>query len=75
MEGEPSATMPEHLARIGHIQPADNPGRNEPGSGEINYPFRFTHLDRIGDSGWTGCASKPAAGTGAGLGWRERLTA
>ena len=35
-------------ARIGHVQLADNPGRNEPGTGEINYAFLFAHLDRIG---------------------------
>ena len=48
MEGELAATLQKHLARIGHIQLADNPGRNEPGSGEINYEFLFAHLDRIG---------------------------
>ncbi len=46
MEGELGATIAKHLARIGHIQLADNPGRNEPGTGEINYPFLFEHLDR-----------------------------
>ena len=73
MEGELAATMQKHLARIGHIQLADNPGRNEPGTGEINYPFLFAHLDRIGYSGWIGCEYKPAAATEAGLGWRQQL--
>lgn len=73
MEGELAATMQKHLARIGHIQLADNPGRNEPGTGEINYAFLFAHLDRIGYSGWIGCEYKPAAGTEAGLAWRQRL--
>ena len=73
MEGELAATLQKYLPRIGHIQLADNPGRNEPGSGEINYPFLFAHLDRIGYSGWIGCEYKPAATTEAGLGWRERL--
>ena len=73
MEGELAATMQKVLPRIGHIQLADNPGRNEPGTGEINYPFLFAHLDRIGYSGWIGCEYKPAAGTEAGLGWRQRL--
>jgi hydroxypyruvate isomerase len=71
-EGELAATMDKYLARIGHIQLADNPGRNEPGSGEINYPFLFAHLDRIGYQGWIGCEYKPAAGTEAGLGWLEQ---
>ena len=70
-EGELAATISKHLARIGHIQVADNPGRNEPGTGEINYDFLFQHLDRIGYKGWIGCEYKPAAQTEAGLGWLE----
>ena len=73
MEGELAATAQKHLARIGHIQLADNPGRNEPGTGEINYPFLFAHLDRIGYDGWIGCEYKPATTTEAGLGWRQQL--
>ena len=69
MEGELAQTMKTALRRIGHIQLADNPGRNEPGTGEINYPFVFAHLDRIGYSGWIGCEYKPATTTQAGLGW------
>ena len=73
MEGELAATLQKHLARIGHVQLADNPGRNEPGTGEINYEFLFAHLDRIGYRGWIGCEYKPATTTAAGLGWRQRL--
>jgi hydroxypyruvate isomerase len=69
MEGELAATIARHLPRIAHIQLADNPGRNEPGSGEINYPFLFAHLDKIGYDGWIGCEYKPASITAAGLGW------
>ncbi len=69
MEGELAATLQQYLPRIAHIQVADNPGRNEPGSGEINYPFLFSHLDRLGYSGWIGCEYKPATTTEAGLGW------
>ncbi len=74
MEGELAGTMQKHLARIGHMQLADNPGRNEPGSGEINYAFLFKHLDAIGYQGWIGCEYKPATTTSAGLGWRDTLT-
>ena len=73
MEGELAATIEKYLPRIGHIQLADNPGRNEPGTGEINYPFLFAHLDRIGYQGWIGCEYKPATTTEAGLGWRQSL--
>ena len=72
-EGELASTMQKYLPRIGHIQLADNPGRNEPGTGEINYPFLFTYLDRIGYDGWIGCEYKPATTTDAGLDWRTRL--
>ena len=73
MEGELANTLQQHLARIGHIQLADNPGRHEPGTGEINYPFLFRHLASIGYSGWVGCEYKPATTTQAGLGWRQQL--
>jgi len=73
MEGELAATLQKHLSRIAHVQLADNPGRNEPGTGEIDYRFLFSHLDRIGYAGWVGCEYKPATTTEAGLGWRERL--
>ncbi len=75
MEGELAATLQAQLARIAHVQIADNPGRHEPGSGEIHYPFLFEHLDRIGYQGWIGCEYKPAAGTEAGLGWMQTLVA
>ena len=72
MEGELIATMTKQLARIGHIQLADNPGRNEPGTGEIHYDNVFKALDRIGYAGWIGCEYKPATTTEAGLRWLER---
>ena len=72
-EGELAATLQRHLARIGHVQLADNPGRNEPGTGEINYAFLFRHLDRMGYDGWVGCEYKPASTTEAGLGWLKAL--
>ncbi|HVP65982.1 MAG TPA: hydroxypyruvate isomerase [Anaeromyxobacteraceae bacterium] len=75
MEGDLARTLEDNLARIGHVQIADNPGRHEPGTGEINYPFLFAHLDRIGYQGWVGCEYKPATTTEAGLGWRSRLGA
>ncbi|HSV81142.1 MAG TPA: hydroxypyruvate isomerase [Ramlibacter sp.] len=73
MEGELAATLRAHLHRIAHVQLADNPGRNEPGTGEINYRFLFGLLDELGYAGYVGCEYKPRAagpgGTSAGLGW------
>ena len=67
MEGELAATIERHLARIGHLQIADNSGRHEPGTGEINFPFLFEQLDRIGYRGWIGCEYRPLTTTEAGL--------
>jgi len=69
MEGDLARTLEEHLPRIGHIQLADNPGRHEPGSGEINFPFLLEHLDRIGYSGWVGCEYKPSGRSEDSFGW------
>jgi len=71
MEGELATSMQRHLPRIAHLQLADNPGRNEPGTGEINYAFLFQFIDKIGYTGWIGCEYKPATTTEAGLGWRS----
>lgn len=74
MEGDIAPTLRKHLARIAHVQLADNPGRNEPGTGEINYPFLFRHLDEIGYGGWIGCEYKPKTTTVEGLGWYAAQT-
>lgn len=73
MEGELANTIERHLARIAHIQLADNPGRNEPGTGEINYAWLLRHIDRLGYDGWIGCEYKPGGDTRAGLGWIAAL--
>jgi hydroxypyruvate isomerase len=69
MEGDLAPTIQRNLASIRHLQLADNPGRNEPGTGEINYPFLFQFIDKLGYSGWIGCEYKPAKSTLEGLGW------
>jgi hydroxypyruvate isomerase len=69
MEGDLARSIETHLARIGHLQLADNPGRNEPGTGEINYAYLFRRIDELGYTGWIGCEYKPATTTSAGLGW------
>ena len=69
MEGDLARTIEANLSRIAHIQLADNPGRHEPGTGEINYPFLYDFIDGLGYTGWIGAEYKPKAGTEAGLGW------
>lgn len=69
MEGDLARTMENNLSAIAHMQLADNPGRHEPGTGEINYHFLFEHIDRIGYDGWVGCEYIPATTTAEGLSW------
>lgn len=71
MEGDLAVTLAENLPRIGHIQLADNPGRHEPGTGEINFPFLFRQVDSLGYKGWVGCEYQPLTTTTAGLSWIE----
>lgn len=69
MEGDLAHTIAANLPHIAHIQVSDNPGRHEPGTGEINFPFLFEFLDRIGYQGYVGAEYRPAASTLAGLDW------
>ena len=69
MEGDLTPTIEANLPMIRHMQLADNPGRNEPGTGEINYPFLFDAIDKMGYRGWIGCEYKPRTTTVEGLQW------
>lgn len=71
VEGDLAHTLEARRDRIGHVQIADVPGRHEPGTGEIGYPFLFQHLDHIGYDGWVGCEYRPLTTTRAGLGWLQ----
>lgn len=68
-EGELIGTYQRYRDQIAHVQLADNPGRNEPGTGEIAYPFVFAALGAAGYDGWIGCEYKPRTTTAEGLGW------
>ena len=69
MEGDLARTIEQNLDVIAHMQLADNPGRHEPGTGEINYPFLFDLIDSSGYEGWIGCEYIPSTTTEEGLGW------
>ena len=69
MEGDLSRTLETHLMQIGHIQIADNPGRHEPGTGEIRFPFLFERLEQLGYAGWIGCEYKPSGATLDSFDW------
>ncbi len=68
-EGELASTFQKNLARIGHVQLADNPGRHQPGTGEINYRFLFRLLDRVGYAGFVGLEYVPEGTTEESLAW------
>ena len=69
MQGDLARNIERNQDIIRHIQIADNPGRHEPGTGEINYSYLFKYLDDIGYDGWIGCEYVPASTTDAGLSW------
>ena len=69
VEGDLAKTIERLLPRIGHIQVADVPDRNEPGTGEINFPWLLAHIDRLGYAGWIGAEYIPKGDTVQGLSW------
>lgn len=74
-EGRLSQTLTTAMTRregpgqLRHLQVASVPGRNEPDTGEINFPHLFGLIDELGFNGWVGCEYRPRAGTVEGLGW------
>jgi len=71
VQGDLLPTFARLQSRIAHVQIADNPGRHEPGTGEIDYTNIFKALDAADYAGWVGAEYRPSAGTTAGLGWFE----
>ncbi len=71
MEGDLARLFTRLLPHIAHVQIADNPGRHEPGSGEIAYAFLLRHMAQSGYQGWTGCEYIPLRSTLEGLHWMK----
>lgn len=69
MQGDIVNSLEAALERIGHVQIADHPGRHEPGTGELNYPFILSALDSMGYGGWVGCEYAPSTVTERSLDW------
>ena len=72
-EGDVAKRLEALMPVVGHIQIADVPARNEPGTGEIGWDFIFKRIDALGYQGWVGCEYRPAGDTVAGLAWRKRF--
>jgi hydroxypyruvate isomerase len=70
MEGDLAATIREHVGVISHVQIADAPGRGEPGTGEIRYPYLLGVLEGLGYDGYVGLEYNPTTPTTEeSLGW------
>jgi hydroxypyruvate isomerase len=69
-EGDITKRIEQHLPLIVHMQIADVPARNEPGTGEIGWRYVFRRMDELGYGGWVGLEYRPAGDTVAGLAWR-----
>ena len=71
VEGDLAKKIEKYLpaGAVGHLQIAGVPERHEPDVGEINHPYLFALIDRLGYSGWIGAEYRPRANTSAGLGW------
>ena len=69
MHGDVTMALRRLLPIIGHVQVASVPARNEPDGEELNWPFLFAELDRLGYAGFVGCEYRPRGATLDGLGW------
>ncbi len=68
-EGALTERLAQYLPWIGHMQIGNSPGRNEPGFGEIHFPYVFEEIERLGWKGWIGCEYAPSGRTLDGLDW------
>jgi hydroxypyruvate isomerase len=73
MEGNLAYTLRTSIGRIGHVQIADSPDRNQPGTGEINFAYLFRVLDRTDYGGDVGLEYQPTGPTDESLEWIESM--
>jgi hydroxypyruvate isomerase len=73
MHGDVIRRLESYQNEIGHIQFADNPGRHEPGTGELNFPVIFEVLDKIGYTGYVSAEYIPEKSTEESLNWLTKL--
>jgi 2-dehydrotetronate isomerase len=69
IHGDVTMRLRDMMPVIGHVQIASIPSRHEPDVEELNYPFLFDELDRLGYDGFVGCEYNPRGKTTDGLGW------
>ena len=73
MAGNLVATINQHIDSIAHIQIADSPGRNQPGTGEINYRYVLDAIDASGYDGWVSLEFVPSPDTMTALDEMKQL--
>ena len=69
MQGNIIRSLEKHLTSIAHIQFADNPGRHEPGTGELNFNTIFKYLDKLNYTGYVSAEYVPLQNTSRSLHW------
>ncbi|ABC94236.1 putative hydroxypyruvate isomerase protein (plasmid) [Rhizobium etli CFN 42] len=69
LHGDVTMALRRLLPITGHIQIAGVPSRNEPDGEELNYPYLFGEIDRLGYDRFIGCEYVPRGQTLDGLGW------
>jgi hydroxypyruvate isomerase len=73
MEGNLTQTITRNIGRIGHIQIADAPDRNQPGTGEINFSYLLRAIDRTDYAGDIGLEYRPTGATDESFNWIEEM--
>ena len=75
VEGDVAMKLRKYLptGKVGHLQIAGVPERQEPSIGELNHDYLFSVIDELAFDGWIGCEYRPKAGTSAGLAWLRRI--
>jgi 2-dehydrotetronate isomerase len=69
IHGDVTMRLRKYMDITGHVQIASVPSRNEPDDEELNYPFMFAELERLGYDGFIGCEYRPRGKTLDGLAW------
>jgi len=68
-EGNLTETLRRAYPHVGHVQIGNVPGRHEPGTGEIHFPWFFGQLEALGWDRWVGCEYQPSGPTAETLQW------
>jgi hydroxypyruvate isomerase len=63
------AAIDATAGRIGHVQIADAPGRNEPGTGTLEIDYYLGRLAATGYGGWIGLEYKPSGKSADSFEW------